>query len=342
MNIKRNKLKELLLSLEPAVKKSDTLQILKTILISNKYAISFDGNLGCYIQTDLFEHLENNICIPFMKLNTFVNGISTEELIFNFKDNLIIKSGKSIAEIAYEDTNDFPDFSELIDTIFDNEITVTDELSDGLKNCLAFASKNSKDGLLCGVELKGNKIISSDRQRISIFTIDKTFDKTVIIRPEIIKAIKGSDYIFINESTVAIGKNDVIYFAPLIKGTYPDAEKYLPVVKKFIKIPVDEIRIALKKVGDFSEEGSLSAKCILNLKDGIEITYEGQTAKIKDFFDFGGTLPKKKFKVNPYHLEKILATCQRFSFVEQNDVRMFYGSSDNSKFKCIMALTECN
>jgi len=336
MKINTVKMKKLLAHLEPAVLKSDEIPVLKTILVANDYAVAYNTIIGCYVSTSLFG-LEP-LCISFMKLKAFINGTSTDEIDFSIDDGILsLIAGKSKARIPVEDACDFPNFDDLVEKA-SKGFSVTDDFSNGLKACLPFTARRTSRVVLQGVNISSGKAQSTDGIRIGQYVFDELPECNATIPFELCKALKGSDLLYFDSERVAIKKEDVLYFGGLIIGDFPDVEKYLPTVKKYVRFPNKEMRIALKKVGDFSEEGLENAQCEISFEDGIEIRYEGNVAQVEEYFDFGGKLPHQKFKLNPYHFEKILSYCDRFAFVEKDTFSLLYAISDNGKFKCLLSL----
>jgi len=340
MNIDKKEFKVILEKLEPAVLKSSEAPILSNILITKESAQSFNSQLGCHVSTEIFSEIPYSICIPFIKTKTFINGAPNEQVKFEIKDsNIELRSGRSSAKIPFQSADDFPDFTELIEKYILNGFEVTNDLSEGLKICSLFTCKQLNRGTIHGVNLQSNSIKASDGKRIAQYTLEQEYPEVnIVIQADLIKALKGSDYLYFDKDKIVIGKEDTIYFSPLIKGDYPQVEKYFPKIKSYIKLPIEEMRKALKKVGDFSEEGTELARCSIKFDNGIEIKYEGQTAHVKEFFDFGGKIQSKGFKLNPYHFEKILLYCDKFSFITVNDFDILFGGTEDNKFKCIMSL----
>lgn len=341
MQIETSMLSGLLSNLDPAVLKSDEIPILKTILISKESLVAYNMSVGCFISTDSFP-FENPICISFTKLKAFVIGAPADQIDIQIEnDVLILKSGKSTAKLPIELADDFPNFQDLIKKVTTENLSTNDDLVEGLKACLPFTAKTGSRQSLQGVCILKNKIQATDSIRIGQYLLEnEVSDVPKVLPAELCKAVKGADFLYFDNERVAILKDNVIYFSGLIVGDFPDVEKYLPEVKKYIKLPKEEMRKALKKVGDFSEDGLQNAKCKLSFENGIEIRYEGNVAQVKEFFDFGGKLPAETFILNPYHFEKMLQYCDRFAFVKKEAFDLLYGISDNNKFKCLLSLEQ--
>jgi len=340
--MKTAKLKTLLIDLEPAVLKSDEIPILKTICITNDRILSYNTIIGCCVFTDLFSDWDSAVCVPFMKLKTFINGAPSEDIEFKFDEDILsLKSGNSSAKLPLEPADDFPDFTDLVEKSKQSSNSITDDFVRGLKACLPFTAKRSSRIVLQGIHVAGNEVISTDGIKIALYQISECQlekDLNFTIPFEMGKVLKGSDSIYFDDEKIAIVNGNVIYFSGLLSGDFPDVTKYFPKVKKFIHFPKDEMKVALKKVGDFSEEGLEDAECELSFEDGIQIKYLGNVAQVEEYFDFGGKLPNQKFKLNPYHFEKILQYCDRFAFVERDSLDILYAVSDNGKFKCLLSL----
>jgi len=340
MKIKTDSFKSIIKDLEPAVQKSSEIPILSHILVTNEFVQSYNSKIGCHITTDLFNEIDEPLCIPFIKLKAFILGTTSEITEINIdENNMNLKSGKSSAKIPYQSGKDFPEFIELIEKIMVSNKPVTNEICEGLKLCSFFVSKLKNIEIIQGVNLQSLRVQASDGKRIAMYTFKEEIIKiNTVISIDFIKALKGSDSIYFEDDKIAIGNDNTIYFAPTIQGDFPPVEKYLPQVKSYIKLPIEEMRKSLKKIGDFSEDGIELARCTIQFENGIEIKYQGQTAHVKEFFDFGGKIKSKGFKLNPYHFEKLLSYCEKFSFVSVDSFDILYGSTEDDKFKCIMSL----
>ena len=340
MKIETKLFKDIIKELEPAILKSNEIPILTNILLSNEYIQSYNSHIGCHITTDVFSNLTEKICVPFAKVRAFTFGAPTDSIEIEIEqDTMKLKSGRSSATVPIQSGNDFPDFESLIVTILENSVDVSNDIYTGLKLCSLFTSKFGNRGVIHGVNLQSRKAQASDGKRIALYTFDEELPQVnMVISTDLIKALTGSQFIYTDKDKIAIGKENIIYFASIIQGDFPEVSKYFPEVKSYIKLPIEEMRASLKKIGDFSEDGTDAARCKITFDKGIEIKYEGQTAHVQEFFDFGEKVKAKSYKLNPYHFEKLLQVCNVFSFTSVNNFDVLYGGTEDNKFKCIISL----
>jgi hypothetical protein len=100
------------------------------------------------------------------------------------------------------------------------------------------------------------------------------------------------------------------------------------------------LKVALKKVGDFSEEVENISECEVSFGDTIHIKYEGKVAEIEEFFDFGSKLPKVTYMINPFIFSKVLDCCDKFALDSKGERDILMGVSSDNKFHAMIALSQ--
>jgi DNA polymerase III sliding clamp (beta) subunit (PCNA family) len=335
MKIETKVLKDILSRVDHCVMKTDTMPILKNIFINSESVSAYNMKNGCYIETDVFKE---DMVVPFNKLRSAVGN--SEHTILNVKDGVLeIASGTSKAKIPLEPEDDFPTFFDLIDTIVQSQYEAHSTMLLAMKQCLPFASKVNAESLYCSIHLSGNKVQATDRKTIAEYIIKGiSFPAgSFVIPSDFVKMISKIDTYHVSEGKFAVIDDNTIYFTNLIDGTYPDVSQYIPDVKKYIKLPKEELKSGLKRVGDFTEDGSAISLCEVTFDKQIKIEYQGKVAEIQEVLDFGKKLPQIRFEVNPYLFTRLLDYCDMFSFVE-GSTDVLFGCSSDLSFKAVLSV----
>jgi len=344
MRIDTSKLKKIVSVLNPCIAKENTVPILQCFHFQNTYATAYNLEVGCIYNHGIISENEFDYCIPFGKFKAFVANNTNEFIDFEVSNDILaIRSGRSYAKIPLENPEDFPQFDRFLEQKNpDNLFNINQDFINGLKLCNNFVSLKISNFALHGVFINGKKIYATDMMRIAEYTHEFDYDINLIIPFELIKVISDCDKLCLLDNQIAFLGENIIYFSGLIEGDYPNCVKVLGEntkdLKKLIKLPKDDLRKGLKKLGNFSEEMQGNATCEIQFGKEITIKYEGQIAKIEEIFSFGSALPEKSINLNPYLLDRILVDCDSFAFTD----RVLYGISKDKKFRCILSLKAKN
>ncbi len=340
MEFDRKELVNILKYAEKFVLKGGTMPLLEYVMFSNGYISAYNSIVGFIAKYDT---QELNCLINFEKLFVFLKGGKKDIVTIERSDNTInLSCGRSKSTLVIGSIEDFPDFSDIYNKIKIDE-TGKKELYNGLKLCNIFAAKKGFRQDITGMNVIGNKIYATDGIRVAeyYFESQSLSEVGIIIPSELINACKFEDidnYI-VDDDKIIFRKDDKVAFSNLIMEKFPPVSQFFPTVKKFIILPCEELAKGLGKVGDFSGDVFDKAKCILDLNEVITIKYENSVAKISEFIDLGGKIPKGKYSLNPFHFSIMLKNCTMFKFLDKPQ-SMLFGVSEDHKFRCIMTIDE--
>jgi len=212
----------------------------------------------------------------------------------------------------------------------------------GISKCLFSVSSDVSLGVLCGLFIGGNDIISSDNYRASWFEMDKKMDSFILPLEALNELIKFEDIkeYGINESWVHFrNEENVIFSSRLIEGEFP-SEK----IKEFFEVSGDEYSfpdelsksldrvdvMAFEKLGTFS---------YISLE-----VFRGKLV-VKGERDFGSIKDKLKIEKDslPEDFKLMISASFLKSVLEKNKSFYYKGSSvlfDSGDFKHIIATVD--
>jgi DNA polymerase III sliding clamp (beta) subunit (PCNA family) len=336
MTLNKKEFLKVLDFLKPSVSTNNRVQILQSVLFTGTHGITFNGSVGSSIEFET----EKSFVIPFDKLYVFVKGAKSD-IEMEIDENLAyLESGNSNSELPLLQSDDFP-----LADIFTNDEAwpLPETFISALKKCSAFSAKRSSRMEMNGLFVKDSDIFATDGMRIAhAKIIDQVNEVGIVIPNDFVKIlIKGDfDEVFFDESkAVFFGEGGRTLFGNIIDGgSFPPVDKFIPEVSNFVELPKEDLKKALLTVGNFSGEVLEEAECKLNITDKeINISYEGESANISEFFNFGQKLPKGSYVLNPFHFSALLEYCDKFSFYS-NKMNIIYGESETSDFVCVLAL----
>ncbi len=332
-------LKTVLQKIDPCVLKSDEIPILKNVLFNQQGVFAYNLQSGCFVKENIFDA---DVCVSFAKLKAFLYNTKLDEIECNIEDGLLsLKAGRSSAKIPIDDSKDFPDFAEIIEQVMKEKVEIANEFLVALKMVEPFSARKSPRLILQGINVKSDSVWTTDSKTLSWYNVSSFLGSNNIVIPrEFVKIVGKVESIFCDDKKVAFVDGGTIYFTNLITGDFPDLSKYIFETKKYLKLPKEELKLALKKVGDFSEEVETISECEVSFGETIHIKYEGKTAEIEEFFDFGSKLPKVTYSINPFIFSKLLDCCDKFAFDRKGDRNILMGVSTDNKFHAMISLSE--
>lgn len=345
MDFNKSDLLELLETVKDCVLKTDLVPVLQNICIKGDLVIAYNCIVGCVTPFD-FKGIEG--LIPFDRFYKLVKSFNAENVSIKVDDNVLnIKSGRSSSSMTISPLDDFPDFIDIL-TESDEAQECSSELLEGILLCAPFVGKNVARMEFTGLCVNDSTVTATDGKRIAQYTCtDTVSDKSVILPIELCKIASRYDvidglYIADNKDKVIMVFGDTIFFTSPITGQFPKGiDKYFPNSVSKSDLPIDDMQNALIRIGDFSGEERASSECVIEIGDIINLKYEGNSAQIKEVFDFGGSLPKGRYKINPFLFSTILLSCDMVSICKIDNANcVVYGEKDEGKFKCVMATTK--
>jgi len=187
--MERTSLLEKLNMARPCLSTQDIVPILSHFCFTDEEIIAFNGIQGIIIDYEDAVTIEN--CgLPGELLIKLLSSYSSDKMAVNQKGNEVnIKIGKSNAKLACLPEADFifeiPDIDDL------PSFTLSEDFLMGIKKTLISVSKNSLQRNQFGITLvsdkKGAHLYSTDNQRISRYSLEKTLGKKSIkmLLPEV-------------------------------------------------------------------------------------------------------------------------------------------------------------
>ncbi|MHA2023815.1 MAG: hypothetical protein ACTSWQ_09160 [Candidatus Thorarchaeota archaeon] len=223
------------------------------------------------------------------------------------------------------------------------------QLATGLNLCRYSVSKDETTGVLCGVHVRGNKIISTDRYRISMYQMDDLkFDTPFTIPLKFVNILVRCgtkvDSVGVSEDNqmIVMLEDGTLLYTGLLVGEYKDLTGFFPDDKKDHKTirfpdklePVLERHITFLK--DIEPTGkvtnvTLSAKkCRLNSSD----MNLGELEEVLDLVDeLEGEVA---FPINPMHWRDVSKICSEFLYYPEaeDQMELILFRTDNLAYLC--------
>jgi DNA polymerase III sliding clamp (beta) subunit (PCNA family) len=182
------------------------------------------------VQVDLGVDTGLNCLIPATELYKLLKGLATEEVtLTQDADGVALVAGKVKGHFAILQESQIID---LLDFTVDAWQPAPAELLKALSLCLFSASKDASRGVLCGVNVNGAQITSTDGSRVSRYTAKDCFTEASVTVPcgliarmtaygEAVTgwAVKGDTIYF------RIGENAIIG-SKVVAGVYPNADNF--------------------------------------------------------------------------------------------------------------------
>jgi len=337
LRFKRKELSDVLDMMKFAVGKEGLVEILQNLCFKNDKLLAYNASVGLIADFDT-QGLE--CLIPFERFHVFVKGCTGDELEIELEEDKIhLKSGRSKSVLTTGGSvEDFPDFADVLEREVNS---VSSDIPIGFKLCEPFAARKAIRLELSGLHLVDTFIEATDARRIARYDVGEPVIsgevESAIIPLDVVKVcsrFKEIEGMYVDSEMVIFKGGNYTVFGGVIEGDYPSVDKYFPKVTKFIGLPKEELKKGLMTVGDFTGEVIDQSRCEVDFGDVITIKFEDSIAKITEVFNFGQSYPERKVKLNPYHFNLMLDSCDLFSFQEDT----LYGESKDGGFRCILAL----
>lgn len=273
----RNKLNNILKSLERICRKNINLPILETVLIEGKDSRLFFSatNLeeGIVWKTLASIEKEGKICAPIKLFSNIISGLSENQVLIETKDNFLkILTPSTNIKIKTLNPEEFP-----IIPLYKEEVSIvisSEMLNYALSKVVGIPSPLISTPEFTGVLLRFEDdnifFVSTDRFRLAEERIKykKIFEKRVdlIIPQESVKNIinifqnEGEIELFLNPNQIWLKKEDqknfeeTIFTSKLISGEYPEYKEILPKEEEYkTRVVVDKNRLltSLRLGADF-------------------------------------------------------------------------------------------
>ena len=340
MKLDRSTLMYGLESVKDSVDKKDVIPSLQGVLIKDGTMTTYNRMVGSFVKNLKLEKF--TVLIPFLKLYNFVKSVSQETIDFDIEDEVVtIKAGRAKVTMATMPTADFPSFDKIRAAAKKEGWKPPADLLSALIQCAPFASRNHNE--LMGVKLDGKEVFATDSRRIARRTLSSAgVEGSCIFTTDFIlnlRKMEKIESVYIDDDKVVCIGDDLTIFGSLLQVDFPDVLKFFPKPSKLAEFPIKDLIKGLKRVCDFSEEANDRKVATIQFGKSLKISYEGSTAEIREYFNFGEVLYDKPFLVNPFHFMAMLEGCQRFSFLA-GKLSLLYGQSVKGEFKVVLAIKE--
>lgn len=262
-------------------KEENKLKYIKLENINNKLCLFARNSFMrlSYIIKDTIEIQGNSILYDFKILSSILNTLNGD---IEIKEN-IIKNDKCEYNIPYIDSEGYPE--DIIPNIINKKELNTQDFKEAIEDVIAATSKI--EGILSGIYIDSNKLVSCDQNRIFIkeLEINEPLDNVILSKDlvnEILKlpfeekiymSILGNNIIFEDENLRLIGN--------FIAGKYPKYEMMLPKEKNYeIIFKKDDLENAINLLLPIIDTETMN--CELQFKDSkllINVKNENKKAK---------------------------------------------------------------
>lgn len=245
----QSNLKNGLSAVERSISESNTLPVLKNVLIktyNNQIKISatnLELGISRYISGKIIE--EGGITVPFNTLYHIVNNSDSEKINLEVKDsNLLIKTDNYEAKIQCISPDEYPLIPKIEST--DNYLEIKNSylqeaLNKVLPCCQTSEIRPEISGVLFDFQMTLLKLVATDSFRLAEKTIPSSFFRANFTRGfkviiplktirEYVRVFPQNEFvkIYIDPSQIYFQSNDFEMISRLIDGEYPDYEQIIP------------------------------------------------------------------------------------------------------------------
>jgi DNA polymerase III sliding clamp (beta) subunit (PCNA family) len=257
----------------------------------------------------VFDH---KIAVPAKELTEMINTIKLEdEFDLEFKNNQLlfttntIKAGiKVLTELKLQD---------IIDSIkCDKWKPLKNDFIEGLKLCYFSASTDSSRGVLNGVFINNDNIISSDDFRISKFKIKSGIGESFLIDLASVQALlefpKVEKFCLSDNWVSFKTKDNQTLHSRLLVGKYPEVDKFFNFKGTKINFP-DTLKPAINDIIYFAEgETDIDKKVKVSIdKDKIVCRGEKEKGWIEKTVPFKFKGKPFEFQTNPIFFSQMIS-----------------------------------
>jgi hypothetical protein len=204
MKVDRKTLLGVLELLKPGLAKKELVEQASHYIFTGASAVTFNDQIMVSFPFDM----EFPFSVRGEDLFNVLKSMKDEDVTFSKKEGnaVVIKGKNSVAELATIVTEESK-VENLIDGVLkdieenaDNKFPVDPEFIDGLYKCSFSASRDLSQGVLACVHVENDVLFSSDKLRISKFTLSEDYGKIYIFAKD---AVELRGYPTINEMLIA-------------------------------------------------------------------------------------------------------------------------------------------
>jgi len=318
MKVKTKTLTDIFSKLKVAVSSKDFIEQTKHITFDGDYAFTFNGNVWvlCSFPTD-FE-----CCVPAQEFMNIVSDIKDDDVELTLEENIFkVSAGGLTAGLnTLEGGGD-----EKFNIGKDPELKpLPKDFKEAISIC-AFSASQDVSSHLNGIYVHGQRVISSDDYRISVYHIDSKIEDSLLIPLSSVLLLKDFDIVEYgmdteNNNVYFKDSDGALFFSRLIDSKeYENPDKYFLFEGTRMKFPPDMEQLVGKASilakGDFDIDKRIS----ITMKDQ-KLTCHGHndTGWIKTFVDIKGN-KTADFAINPQFFLQILNE-SRFAIIGENRI----------------------
>ena len=249
--------------------------------------------------------------VPADELMKFVTRAKGKDVIIEHEESKInLTSGKSKAVLIIPKVDNT--IHDAIDTleIPSKFLKLPENFAEGLRLCSHSFSKDITDVHLCGINVVGNKMQSSDDFRISEFTMDSEVKKPFLLFGKHAEALQNYNVLKYYKTEVWLYfllDDDTVFCSRIMIGNeYPEVDQYFDFKGKNVVLPKDLCESVDVAAITSTDNDKAFGEITVKIADGV-ITCTGKNNKGESWkaskIDFEGSV---EFAINPEFLNKIL------------------------------------
>jgi len=306
MEIKKDKLLKALETVRPGLASKEMIEQSTSFCFLEGKVTTFNDEIS--ISTPLTD-FELTGAVNAEELYSFVKKSKTEDIKIELSDNeILLKSGRAKAGLTLQNEIVLP--LEEIGKIKKWK-KLPDDFSGGLSFAMGAAGHDFSEPVLTCVHVNKAELISSDRFRIVVFTLENE----VPVKPFLIPATTCSKLIKLMPVEIAEGEGWIhfkdalgsIISCRIFEDSFPDVSKHIKVKGNEITFPKSIIGI-IDRADIFSKrDTALDESIEVRLhKNKIEIKSESNSGWFKESAKTNYKGEEVSFKVTPYLLRDIL------------------------------------
>jgi len=322
----------------PAVDSKGLVQEFTFLYFNDKYVQATDGSL--LIRAELADPAPE-FTIGATVLHSLLRTVKDKEIEMVVEDNKLLLTTKKLkTELSLP--------AEKLDSTIDFDVEAWQEIPEGfiegLELCRFTACPDQTAGPLTGVRVEGNSILSTDRWRISLFTLkeDTGIDIGITLPVSLIDQLsRFSKYIegyAVKDSTIYFNLGTGIIGAQLVPGDYPTETllQGVDMVDKASKLIIsDELKKNISEAGkrqNIIQEGVLEFD--RNTKFSVvngNITLFAENKEVGIIEESLGKSDKEdcpdfEFFINPVFLLRTFEDTKWLLYAEEGQIAAFEGA----------------
>lgn len=338
MIVNRKELLQILDVVKPGLSSRDIVEHLGDFIFTGENVVTYNDNL--FISHPL--ETDGSFMVAATVFHSILSKISDKEVrIIVSKDKIKVKTQNDKVEIL---TSQDEDFMKLIGSWYvpesDKEFKeVPDDFLRGLRLCSFSASKDETEKYLKFIFVGGDKVVSSDDVRISIYKMEDEFKGFFLLHPSVAQELvtyKVEKY-FIKEPWIYfLCENSVLFCSRIVLGDYPDVTSYFEFEGLEFEMPKDISECIEKTLVIIDERFEIDKEIDVSIKkDKLTCVGKGPLGVIKSSMKLDFEVEDLSFRVNPiFLLEAMQNKDMMFKISEDRQLILF--QSDN--FQHLMAL----